>query len=405
MQKKTFKAGVLWLHRWLGLISGLVVVVVSVTGCLFVFQKEINRWVRADLRSVDTATQTERAEGARPRLPLEELQRRAADTLGVERLAYGLTTFGDPGRTWKAFTFQYGEPTWTYFGSIKEYETAYIDPYTGEVAGVVDEERDFFQVVKALHWSLLLATPIGQPIVVWATVVFVVLLVSGLILWWPRWWNRRERRRSFRVRWKATLYRLNYDLHNVLGFYALVVALIIALTGFYWAFPVAKKSLYFLGTGEYRLPPESQQQVQSEPVPSPGSGQSGSPLEAAYAKAWGEYPGAHRITFTSPAPSDSQGTIQATVYRDGGVYYGKSHLQFDRYTGELLHNAPYSQKNAGEKLLEMNYDIHVGAIGGLPGKLIAFLASLISASLPVTGFIIWWKKKRKGKSSRLKAES
>jgi uncharacterized iron-regulated membrane protein len=43
----------------------------------------------------------------------------------------------------------------------------------------------------------------------------------------------------------------------------------------------------------------------------------------------------------------------------------------------------------------MNYDIHVGAIGGLTGKIIAFIASLVCASLPVTGFLIWWGKRRK----------
>jgi len=52
----------------------------------------------------------------------------------------------------------------------------------------------------------------------------------------------------------------------------------------------------------------------------------------------------------------------------------------------------------------MNYDIHVGAIAGMPGKIIAFLASLLSASLPVTGFIIWWdREKRKRQSKRRKA--
>jgi uncharacterized iron-regulated membrane protein len=49
----------------------------------------------------------------------------------------------------------------------------------------------------------------------------------------------------------------------------------------------------------------------------------------------------------------------------------------------------------GERLVEMNYDIHVGAIGGLTGKIIAFIASLVCASLPVTGFIIWWGKRRR----------
>lgn len=69
--------------------------------------------------------------------------------------------------------------------------------------------------------------------------------------------------------------------------------------------------------------------------------------------------------------------------------------QFDQFTGELLKTTTFDEKNAGEKLRAMNYDIHTGTIMGMPGKILAFIASLISASLPVTGFYIWWGRKKK----------
>lgn len=50
--------------------------------------------------------------------------------------------------------------------------------------------------------------------------------------------------------------------------------------------------------------------------------------------------------------------------------------------------------------MQLNYDLHVGSIGGIWTKIIAFLVCIILASLPVTGFIIWWGKKKKGKKSR-----
>jgi uncharacterized iron-regulated membrane protein len=52
----------------------------------------------------------------------------------------------------------------------------------------------------------------------------------------------------------------------------------------------------------------------------------------------------------------------------------------------------------------MNYDIHTGAILGLPGKFLAFFASLICASLPVTGVYVWWGRKNKAKK-KAKAEA
>ena len=55
----------------------------------------------------------------------------------------------------------------------------------------------------------------------------------------------------------------------------------------------------------------------------------------------------------------------------------------------------YKNASVADKIMRMNYDIHVGAIGGIPGKIIAFIASLFAASLPVTGFMIWLGRKKK----------
>ena len=99
-------------------------------------------------------------------------------------------------------------------------------------------------------------------------------------------------------------------------------------------------------------------------------------------------------------PQDSTGTVGAYIeYEDRTktVYQ-----QYDQFSGELLHTGGrWEKKTNGEKLFALNYDIHVGAIGGLAGKTIAFFLSLFAASLPVTGFMIWYGrkfKKRKRKS-------
>lgn len=70
-------------------------------------------------------------------------------------------------------------------------------------------------------------------------------------------------------------------------------------------------------------------------------------------------------------------------------------LQYDQYTGRLLKTSTFKDKKNGEKIEYLNYDIHVGRILGLPGKILAFFASLVSASLPITGFYIWWGRRKK----------
>lgn len=381
----SFKEIMLFLHRWLGLITGLVVLILSITGCLFVFHQEISNWVRHDTFYADEVPAHQQT------LPIRELQKKTARALNTSSLPYGLTTYKNPKHNWSAMLYKGGQESWTYFGSMEVYKTAYINPYTGQIEGIVNEKKDFFQIVKGIHWSLLLATPIGQPIVVWSTIVFIVLLITGLVLWWPRKWNRAGKQKSFKIKWGATWRRVNYDLHNVLGFYFLLVSLIIAFTGLYWYSPAVKKSIHFLGSGEYKLPPGPSQKVVST-IPEDRAGIA-SPLDVAYANAWQEYPTAYSISITAPA--NSQSTIRASVRADGQTYYGSSSLQFDQYSGELISANRYKNKSTGAKLLAMNYDIHVGAIGGMPGKIIAFLASLVCASLPVTGFIIWFDRKKR----------
>lgn len=379
-KKHTFKYWIGQLHLWLGLASGVIVLILGFTGCLFVFQQEISSWIRHDVYYVIPQEEV---------LPVEELQQRAAAALGVRHLPYGLTTHKDPERAWSAMYYEGGVDAWTYFGTIKDYRTAYINPYTGEITDIINEENDFFQIVKGIHWSLLLATPIGQPVVAWSSVIFIVLVLTGMVLWWPKRWDQSHRKKSFTIKWRGSKKRVNYDLHNVLGFYFLIIIFILGATGLYWAFPFAKKSLYFLGTGEFRLPPPPAEKVISRPAELLVS----SPMEIAYEKAWKEYPRAFSISLT--APVDSSGTIQAFIRPDGETYYQNSQLQFDQYNGKLLARNTYAAKNTGERLLAMNYDIHVGAIAGMPGKIMAFLGSLVSASLPVTGFIIWWGKRKK----------
>ena len=87
------------------------------------------------------------------------------------------------------------------------------------------------------------------------------------------------------------------------------------------------------------------------------------------------------------------GVIYVYTYKDDETYYGYDVLQFDRYSGHLLDHRQNAGKSKFQRLVETNYDVHVGAIGGLTGKIIAFLASLICASLPVTGFLVWWSKR------------
>jgi len=105
------------------------------------------------------------------------------------------------------------------------------------------------------------------------------------------------------------------------------------------------------------------------------------------------------LVYADPAAS---GTISITAYAHSLHFGNSDYFFFDNYTAKLLQYLPDSKKSAGLKLNDLNYDIHVGQVLGLTGKIIAFLASLICATLPVTGFIVWMGKRKKKKGTPVK---
>lgn len=397
-KKNTLKNRIGQIHLWLGLASGLVVLIVSITGCLFVFQKEITEFIYKDQYFVKPPQTTT----PHATLPVSLLRKTAQDALGASQPIGSITIYRQPDRAWECMAYKNNDTALTYFGAMEYFRSVLINPYTGEVTGIRDYKYDFFSIVKYIHWSLLLNTSYGQPIVGWSTLIFVLLLITGLVLWWPKKWTKAYKDRSFKIKWKASFKRVNYDLHNVPGFYSLLPALIISMTGMVFAFGWFESLVYAAAAGTTTppvrvvvksVPPAEGSLTEGSLTPAGDSLKKVSPIDIAFKEALVQLPAAERIGL-SPA-SGKEGTIYAFGYKGKEVYYGSDALQFDQYTGKLLHRRNNSEKNRGERLIEMNYDIHVGAIGGLAGKILAFIISLICASLPVTGFLVWWGKRKK----------
>lgn len=123
-------------------------------------------------------------------------------------------------------------------------------------------------------------------------------------------------------------------------------------------------------------------------------------MDHCWEKVAGEHPDAEGFYYSFADPSKASSTIGITIYPTAGKYYNNRSFTFDQHTGKEIKGNPvfatsYEEAGFGAKLRRMNYDIHVGSILGLPGKIIAFFAALIGASLPVTGFLVWWGKRKK----------
>jgi uncharacterized iron-regulated membrane protein len=369
MLKKIFGT----IHLWLGLTVGLLVFTIAITGCLYAFKDEIQgltqpyRYVEAQDKKF---------------LPPSELKAIAEKAL--------------PGKSVHAVMYQGKEHAakviFWHDDPDEYYNFVYINQYNGEVIQITDELSGFFPFILDGHFYLWLPEDIGQPIVASATLIFFVMLISGIILWWPK--NKSARKQRFSFKWKNVRWRRkNYDMHNVLGFYVSLFGIIFVVTGLVWGFQWFMRSYHYVASGgeEYK------EYVNPQSVP--GSGAETNALDKAWYIMMAEYPDAGAIEVHPP--EDAKSPIAANANSDPETYWKVDYRYFDQYSMKELsvdHMWGRAENNsASDKLMRMNYDIHVGAIAGLPGKILAFFASLIIASLPVTGFMIWYGRRKKNK--------
>jgi len=356
-----FKAIIRQVHLYLGLVSGLVVLVVALTGCLYVFEEEC-RDIFQHKYYYTTAQGT--------RKDLAELQQAVKQAYPSEKI----TTIRFKEKANAVFIF-----------STKSRKAISVDPYTGAVIGSRDMEKDFFGIVLKIHRTLWLGET-GKEIIKWNVLIFFILCVSGLILWWPkqkRFFKQAASIRFKRGNWK----RVNRDLHTVPGFYALLLLMLISLTGMFWMFDSVKDGVRFV-TNQKKS--KKEEKIKSRPA----AGAVFATGEA-YRYMVTHYTGAEE-TFIS-VPADSLAPIRVLQRYPYTLVRKQVSLYFDQYSGNILKQEHFDQYTAYDKVARANYSLHTGDIPplGIGSKIIYFLASLIAASLPVTGFLVWLGKKRK----------
>ncbi|RZK46092.1 MAG: PepSY domain-containing protein, partial [Hymenobacter sp.] len=254
------------LHLWLGVGAGLVLFVVCLSGTLYTFRTEVVEAVEADAYRVAppagsqplpasalvaslarahpesqvtalmvpqapdrawTLTLTTRA--AIRRQLAEEAKERAAAARGE-----GPGPKGERGG-------RGGKGKRGGHGRNHDSQTLLVNPYTGAVQGNVDTALSkFFFGVMGLHRWLLIEGGVGQVITGISTLIFLVLELTGLVLWAPaklrQWRNWKLWKPGFKVKWDANWKRVNHDLHNTLGFYSFALLTVMALTGLCWSF-------------------------------------------------------------------------------------------------------------------------------------------------------------------------
>lgn len=353
------------IHLWLGLITGIIVFIVAITGSIYVFHDEIKDVV-FDYRFVE-----EQKTGFLPPSEIKEVVQENYPGTTDDFVLYS-------GKDRPVAIYGLFEETPYYF---------YVDPYTGEFLYAQNFTKDFFEIVKSLHMYLLLPQEIGRQVVGISTLIFILMMITGIILWWPR--KLKNLKKSLNIKWGARWRRLNYDLHNISGFYIHILAIIVAITGLNFSYEWVSDGIYYVGNlGEQVEADEHIDRINQMPEIS------ANPIDVAFSETMKLEPG-NDMYFVWTEGNDHP--IVTGTYPESLDYDHQSNYYFHPQTAELLQEQTYESKSTGMKLQEMSYGIHTGQYFGMTGKIVAFILSLFVASLPVTGFIVWWGRKNRMK--------
>jgi len=377
----SFKKNVLALHKILGLATGIVVFIVSVTGCCWAFRTEIET-LYSDYKKVTPKNQ--------PILTPTEVKTIAKKVLPHNTIHGSLFKKADDAIE---VIFYDAKPEF--------YKSVFLNPYSGEVIQIDDHLSGFFAFILKGHIRLWLPKAIGEQVVGASILIFILIIISGFILWLPK--KRKNLKQRLKFDWKSTTRwkRKNFDLHTVIGFYICSLALVLAFTGAVMSYNWLKYVVYKSTGGDkvaaFIIPEnKSKTKVNSSILP----------IDKLIIKLQKESPNAESFELHYPESDSSSVYIEVSNSKD--LFYDSDFRFFDQNTLEEIETpgvyGKYRDAKVPEKILRMNYDIHIGAIGGIVGKIIAFIISLLTASLPVTGFLLWYGRTYKKKSTLIKTK-
>lgn len=343
-------------HLYLSLISGVFVLLIALTGVILVFDDEITYF--ADKEAFIVVPFEEKLDSDRL------LQIAAAKGIRPDWFIYDRT----PERS---FRIQGNDAD----GNLIN---LYMNPYTGQVIKT-SYLPDFFNFVESFHTELFLDAP-GRAFIGIITILFLLLIVTGAILWYPKKWNHKSARNSFVLKLRGNSFAVNYNLHKILGFYIIIPSIILCLTGITMAFDPLE--IAFLKS----VQADSQYESYMENMEAESLSENSAviPYEELIQSVLQIHSSNNEIQVTIPATDNPHYLLFKT---EENTFY------IDRSNGSSINLSPQTLKS-----LEIKNGIsqlHTGKMLGIIYKIILFVTALIIFSLPITGLVIWYKKRTK----------
>lgn len=391
------------IHLWLSVPTGIIITLVCFSGAMLVFEKEMTEVVKPELYFVKEAK-------GEP-IPMQELMEKVEETLPDSVSISGVTVFADSTRTYQVSL------------SKPRRASIYVNQYTGEVTGR-SERLPFFNTMFHLHrWLLGSSSGVGKLLTGICTLVLVFILLTGILMWLTN--RNKPLKASLAIHVTKGWGRFWHDLHVAGGIYATIFLLAMALTGLTWSFSWYRTGFYAcFGVessekgGAHGGSASNEGQIGGDTIRSgerqQGEGRHGSGEGHGYhggGKVLGYHDGAdfgfhrrspyrHWDDVLNEMALKNPGYQQITLKAEAAEVVPEGRLSlratdkysYNRRSGEITDVKLYSSEGKDTKVRSGVYMVHTGSWGGIITWILNFLAALIGATLPLTGYWLWIRR-------------
>lgn len=368
----------LWLrlHRWFALGLGWILILAGLTGTLLIIGQPLDRMAHPELFQARTTN----AQQARQAAALTPILARAHEEFGNK----ATLRFRLPQQAQDSLWLRVQAADWR--------GTIYLDPVTGQEQGRRGETEGFVNTLFKLHSTLLLDAN-GKAILAWTTLAYVLLLLTGVILWWPKRWPG-----NWRIELNKSLVRALFDMHRIGGVIMGLLIAVSVVTGAYMAWRPLGDWLNVLASSTAVKPPKLPTlaaQGSAQPLPAD--------VDAMLASARAAMPDA-QASFVQLPPNAKQ-PVRIRFRAPGEPHpNGISSVWLDPRNGAVLDVRRWNELDPGAAAVAVAYPLHTGELGGVPMEVLAGLNGLVLGGLGISG--IWlWRHRRKARKLAARRKS
>lgn len=398
-EKDFYRAVWRW-HFYAGIFVVPFMIMLSVTGIIYLFKPQLDSLMYRDLLFIAPQNQTisadEQLKAVREKYPESIIKSYTPPASETRSSQFDITT------------------------NDKRNLLVFVNPYNAQVVGNYDADNNLQNYALLLHGELMIGKA-GDYLIELAACWALVLIISGLYLWFPR--------KDSGI-WGTILPRLNIknkrlfwrDLHSITGFYGSLIVIFMILTGLFWTgfwgetfanvwsgFPKEKSSASVkssVPTGTLNTTSDKKVAWAVETLPMPESDHQSHDHENSNETSNGQNH-AGKIDLSKVVAIAKEKDVIAgysIIFPRGetGVYtisaplndpFRQTTIHLDQYSGAILADVRWQDYAAVPKTVTMGISLHEGLYFGFLNQLLMLFASLTVLTLAISGTVMWWRRR------------